>query len=323
MLKLNTEHKTFETLLQSEFKTENILERYDFQAAMVKSWETVKNELGLPTSYLIGQEINPHKSVGNSIDLLAFNPDDSSLIVIELKRDKNKLQLLQALSYASMVSKWDKEMLISEIQRPINPDSSELIDLINNNDLNSEVHIILVSELYDPEVIITAEWLTNNYGLNITAFSVSVHKMEEQIFVHFDQRLPLKELGDVYEERGRKSKLNSSKKSENWEDVLPKLKYKFAKRALDLCLKEKDGDPSRRRFVGFRSNFDGFTWISISFREKYLSIYIKGRPENAENFLKSKFTDSIEISHWQEGYSFKIDKEKQFEELAAWLKMRN
>lgn len=85
MLKLNPDKKTFETLIQSELRAENILERYDFQAAMVRSWETVKNEIGLPTSYLIGQEITPHKSVGNSIDLLAFNPDDSSLIVIELK----------------------------------------------------------------------------------------------------------------------------------------------------------------------------------------------------------------------------------------------
>jgi hypothetical protein len=320
MLKLNVSNKAFETLIQSGFKTENILERYDFQAAMVKSWEIVKNEIGLPTSYLIGEEINPHKSVGNSIDLLAFNPDDSSLVVIELKRDKNKLQLLQSLSYASMIAQWDKETLISKIQRPINPESSELVDLINNNELNNEVKIILISELFDPEVIITTDWL-NNYGLNITAFSVSVHKLEEQIFVSFEQRLPLKELADVYEERGRKANISRKKSSISWEEVLPKLKYKFAAKALELCRKEKEGEPSRRRFGNIRSNYDGFDWISINFREKYLNIYIKGEPENAKEFLKSKFSDSLEILQWQEGYSFKIDKEKQFDELAKWMKL--
>ena len=321
MLKLNVSNKAFETLIQSGFKTENILERYDFQAAMVKSWEIVKNEIGLPTSFLIGQEINPHKSVANSIDLLAFNPDDSSLVVIELKRDKNKLQLLQSLSYASMIAEWDKETLINEIQRPINPEASELIDLINNNELNNEVKIILVSELFEPEVIITTNWLNNNYGLNITAFSVSLYKLEEQIFVNFEQRLPLKELADVYEERGRKAKVSRTKSSVSWEEVLPKLKYKFAKRALDLCRIEKDGEPSRRRFGNIRSNYDGFDWISINFREKYLNIYIKGEPGNAKEFLKSKFSDPLEIFQWQEGYSFKIDKEKQFEELATWMKL--
>ena len=319
MLKMNLDEKTFETLIKSELRTENILERYDFQSAMIKSWETVKHKIGLPTSYLIGEEINPHKAVGNSIDLLAFNPDDSSLIVIELKRDKNKFHLLQALSYASMIAQWNKETLISEIQREINPDPNELVDLINNNDLNSDVKIILISESYDPEVIITAYWLNNSYGLDITAFAVSIHKLDGQIFVNFEQRLPLKELVDVYEERGRKARIKTSKPSETWEDVFPKLKYNFAAKALAFCRKEKEGDPSRRRFIAFRSNFQGFEVISINFRYKYLNIYIKGKPENAEELLKSKFSSEIEISSWQGGYSFNIANEKQFDELVEWL----
>ena len=98
MLKFNPHDKTFESLQLSELTAENILERYDFQSAIVRSWEIVKNKIWLPASYLIGQEISAHKSVGNAIDILAFNPDDSSLTVIELKRDRNKLHLLQALS---------------------------------------------------------------------------------------------------------------------------------------------------------------------------------------------------------------------------------
>ena len=85
-------------------------------------------------------------------------------------------------------------VLISQIQRKYNTDPEELIDLINDNDLNPEIKIILVSELYDPEVIITAEWLNDRYGLDITAFAVSLHKLNDQYFVNFEQRLPLKEL---------------------------------------------------------------------------------------------------------------------------------
>jgi hypothetical protein len=92
---------------------------------------------------------------------------------------------------------------------------------------------------------------------------------------------------------------------------------------VELCLKEKEGDPSRRRFVGLRSNYNGFDWITINFREKYLNIYIKGKPENAEQILQNKFSSKIEISTWAEGFSFKIDKEKQFNELVNWLKIGN
>jgi hypothetical protein len=320
MLKFNTNERTFESLQLSELKAENILERYDFQSAMVKSWETVKNKIGLPTSYLIGQEINPHESVGNAIDLLAFDPDDSSLIVIELKRDKNKLQLLQAISYAAMIATWDKEKLIAEIQRETNPEPSELIDLINSNELNTEIKIILVSEYYDPEVIITAEWLSRSYRMHITAFAVKLHKLEQEIFIDFEQRLPLKELADIYEKRSKRTKSTHTKNDITWEDVLPKLKYSFASKALSLCMREKEGEPSRRCFRAFRSNYDGFKF-SINFREKYLNIYLTGKPDNAEEVIKSKFSLPIEILPWQGGFSFNVENEQQFNDLTNWLKM--
>ncbi len=318
MLKFNAGEKTFESLQASELKTENILERYDFQSAMVKSWEIVKNKIGLPTSYLIGQEINPHESVGNAIDLLAFNSDDSSLTIIELKRDKNKLQLLQALSYAAMVATWDKEKLIAEIQRDINPEPGELIDFINNNELNAEVKIILISEYYDPEVIITAEWLNRNYEMNITAFAVKLHKLERQTFIDFEQRLPLKELADVYEKRGKRAKNAKVKSEVTWEDVLPKLKYSFAPKALNWCRKQKEGEASRRRFVGFRSS--EFEKMDINFREKYIRIYVSDKP-NAGETIKSKFSVPIEVSSGQGWSAFNIETEQQFNDLAKWLRM--
>jgi hypothetical protein len=319
MLKLNPEKRTFENLIQSELKAENLLERYDFQSAMIKSWETIKNEIGLPNSYLIGQEINPHKSVGNAIDLLAFNADDSSLVIIELKRDKNKLQLLQALSYAAMVAKWDKEVLIHSVQRDINPETTELIELIEDSELSDEVSIILISEYYDPEVIITAEWLTNNYGVDITAFAVRILKLENQIFVQFDQRLPLKELDDVYEKRGRR-KRNKTNSDLTWEDLLPKFKYSFASKALEYCRATNEGDPTRRRFGTFRKNHDGFDRISINFRGKYLNIYTRDDLQEGDSIIKSKFSNPMEILDWRNGHSFKIHTEKEFEELKKWLK---
>lgn len=319
MLRYNTKAKSFETLNKSELKSENILERYDFQKSIVNSWETVKNEIGLPNSYLIGQEIKPHASIGDSIDLLAFDPEDSTLIVIELKRDKNKYQLLQSLAYASMVSKWDREKLISEIQRDINPDPAELIDLITNNTLNENVRIILISESYDPAVIITSEWLINNYGVEITCFAVQVLKIEEQTFFHFEQRLPLKELNEVYEERSRKSKTNKNNETITWEDVLPKLTYPFAIKAIEFCKKFKEGDPSRRRFGNIKTYFDGFEWISVHVREKYLNIYIKGKFEGAENLLLDKMKHKVELSSWRDGFSFKIDKESDFNNFVDWI----
>lgn len=319
MLKFNTNSKTLENLQVSEMRNENILERYDFQSSIVNSWDVVRNKLGLPTSYLIGQEINPHESVGNAIDLLAFNPDDSTLIVIELKRDRNKLQLLQALSYAAMVATWDKDQLIAKIRRSINPDASELTDFINNNDLNSNVKIILVSESYDPEVIITAEWLRRNYGMDIVAFGVNVLKEGPELFLNLEQRLPLKELADAYERRGQRSRVVPSTLRITWDDQIPKLKYPFGVRAVRIFSDIKEGEPNRKRINGVHKQLDGFSGVDIQFPEKYLRVYVGGTPENAEEIIQSKFSTPVLITPANGYFGFNVETESQFDELLKWL----
>jgi hypothetical protein len=321
MLKYDVEKKALIQLEPTEMKEEEFRERYDLQEAIIKSWDVFKNEIGLPTAYLIGDEINPHESTQDSIDILAYDPDDSSLIVIELKRDKNKLQLLQALTYAAMVSKWDQERLISKIKTQYYESTDELTDIIKSNPLNATIKIILISEFYDPEVIITADWLSNSYDLDITAFSVRLHRIGDQIILSTEQRFPLKELDEVYDSRGKRRTQKKEHDDIDWDDIIPKLQYPFARKGIELCKKIKSGDASRRRFGNIRKNWDGLDWISINFREKYINVYIGGSIENMAELLQSKFSETIEISTWAGGVSFRVDTEKKFSDMVAWLKL--
>ena len=170
MLRFNKKNSSFSSAEKSSLKENKILERYDLQKAIVTSWEEFKNEIGLPSAFLIGQEITPDNSTQNSLDLLAYDAEESSLIVIELKREKNKLQLLQAISYAAMVSKWDKETIIQHINHQKVADYEELLGIVNSNELNTEIKIVLIAESFDPEVIVTADWLTA-FSLNIYAYA--------------------------------------------------------------------------------------------------------------------------------------------------------
>ncbi len=321
MLKFDDKKKQLVKLKATKLKAENILERYGLQEAIVASWELFRNEIGLPTAFLIGDEVSPHPSVQNSIDLLAYDPDDSSLIVIELKRDKHKLQLLQALSYAAMVNTWDSETLISKISQKCNPDSQELIDLIHDTEINSEVRVVLIAEGFDPEVIITSNWLSEGYSVDISAYAMGMHKTENDTFLTLEQRYPLKDLADTYDSRVKRKRGSSGKKDVTWDEVLPKLEYSFAERGIKLCTRIRTGDPSRRRFGSIRTNYDRFNWISINFRRKYVNVYLKGDFEGAENFLESKFSDPITVNTWRDGYTFLLYSESQFEDLVRWLRL--
>lgn len=321
MLKFDEKNKKFEKLSATELKAEGILERHGLQETIVASWELFRNEIGLPTAFLIGDEVSPHPSVQNSIDLLAYNPDDSSLIVIELKRDRNKLQLLQALSYAAMVNTWDSEMLVSKISHKCNPEPQELIDLIQDVELNNDVKVVLIAEGFDPEVIITADWLSDGYSVDISAYAINMHKAGDDTFLTLEQRYPLKDLADTYESRVKRKRSRSGKKDVTWDEVLPKLEYPFAEQGIRLCSGIRQGDPSRRRFGSIRSNYDGFNWISINFRRKYINVYLKGDFEGAEDFLGSKFTDPISVNTWRDGYAFLIHSKSQFDDLVSWLRL--
>jgi hypothetical protein len=321
MLKFLDSEKAFQRVQPTEMKSEGIVERYDLQKSIVNSWDLFKNEIGLPSAFLVGEEVRPHESTQNAIDLLAFDPDDSSLIVIELKRDRHKLHLLQSLSYAAMVFTWDTDTLMAQVQPHTNPDYQELLDLIKDNEINPEVKIILVAEYYDPEVILTADWLSTRYGVNISIFSVAMHRLGTEMFLTVEQRYPLKGLKDTYEERSQNKRSKKVLESVSWDEVLPKLDYSFAQRGIELCSKIKIGEPSRRRFGSIRSNFDGFTWISLNFRQKYINVYMRGDFEGAQDHLQSKFAEDVSIGTWKNGYSILITTEQAFEDLVRWLKL--
>ena len=314
MLKFNTDNSSFDSIEKSSLKESNILERYDLQKAIVSSWEEFKNELGFPSAFLIGQEITPDNSTQNNLDLLAYDADDSSLIVIELKRDKNKLQLLQAISYAAMVAKWDKETIVHHIKQQKVSDYEELLGIVDSNELNPDIKIILIAEGFDPEVIVTADWLTT-FSLNIYAYAVEMHQLSDEKFLTIDQRYPLKELSDVYESRKISRRSTNLKKDVSWEEVISACEYDFASRAINMCKKIKPGDPGRKRFIQIANKFQGFENITFFFRNKYVNVYLFGGNENLFEELISKISGDPKHGVWRDGFSLTIEKESQFKQL--------
>lgn len=318
-------NKKFMKVSGSDLKEQSILERFDLQETIKNSWDLFKKEIGIHDLFLIGDEVQPHSAVKNRIDLLAFDPNTSSPVVIELKRGRDKLQLLQAISYGSMVASWEAERFIEEARRSNSPDLSDIEALLNDLEVEPNTKLILLAESYDPEVIISADWLYQNYDLDITAFGIDVFvDKEEQIYFNINQKYPLPELHETYEERNRsnrKKKPVSDQSEVTWDEVAEKIEYKWGKKLIELCRQIKEGDPGRRRFGLLRTQFDNFNWISVHIRQKYANIYIKGKPEGAEELLQQKFREEVEIGKWRDGYSIIIDSESKYRDCIKWLQL--
>jgi len=311
MLVFDKKNKKLSKFDESNLNKENLLERSDLQKAIINSWDAFRNEIGFSSAILVGEEITPDNSTQDSLDILALDAEDSSLIVIELKRDRNKLHLLQAISYAAMILNSSKKELreISNKQKCF--EHEELTELLETTDISNDVKIILLAESYHPEVIITADWL-KSYGVSIYAFALDVHTDSKNTYFNLEQRYPLKELSEVYESR-KKSHTKSELKLLTWNDVVKTCEYDFAERAVAMCLKKQVGDPSRKRFIHVLRDFCGFDALTFFFRRKHVNIYlIRGSEESFEIIIRS-LSQNVQFGSWKNGFSIQINEERDFE----------
>jgi hypothetical protein len=317
MIEINKKDKNFSKIEDTTMKEQKIMERTDLQEYIVNSWDIFTNEIGLPNIYYIGKEIVPHDSVKDRIDILAFDPSDSNMVIIELKRDKEKAHLIQAISYAGMVNTWSLEDVYEKIQGK----DDEVKEYFRNNEFEFGIKIILIAEYFEPEIILAADWLKTEHNLNITAFKIQLHKFDQKILLEIDQKYPLKELSDAYETKKKKQaqiEINSNKRT--WDDIKSKIKYDFGKNVIEyLQNKYGQGDPGRARFVTTISR-EGINNLLFGFRYNYINIYTwTPNKDNSKETLKGIFGENFIINEWQEGLSFNISTEEEYNKLKNWF----
>lgn len=128
---------------------------------------------------VIGQEIEPSDFVNDRIDILAID-EKGSPVIIELKRAEQKLQLLQALSYAAMLADWNLDDFLTErmqfAKESVEEARLSISDHLAGVDikkLNQTQRVILLAEQFDYALLKTAEWLSEKYGVVIRCYRMA------------------------------------------------------------------------------------------------------------------------------------------------------
>jgi hypothetical protein len=243
MLRLDATTKALVPVSSTSLTQAKVLERVDLQAAITRSWEHFCSEIGYPELFFVGAEVNPHDSCANRIDLLALDRDGTP-VIIELKRHRDRLQLLQGISYAAMVARWDKQRFIREIEGHDDEESQELRSLLLEEDfVLSEPEIVLVAESFDPEVILSADWL-GRFEVPIYAFAMSAVEHKGDTLISFDQRFPLPGLDDLYVRRAQRTLTVDPTTS--WDEAMRTVQFSFARRAVETFRRHSEGSPNRR-----------------------------------------------------------------------------
>lgn len=293
MLRIDPETRTLTAAPIATMRGEEILERADFQAIVVNSWESFASELGFPNLRFIGQEIEPHESAANRLDLLALDEDEGKAVVIELKRDHHRLQLLQALSYAAMVSRWPTERYAEELGEAADDD---LMNSIENIEEGHSPRVVLIAESFDPEVILTADWLTRGHDVDIQCYSIKLHRLDSDRLISLQLDYPVRGLHDLYRARRSAPRRGPARRQQSWDQVKQWIDYEWGVPFIDWCLGIKQGDPNRRRFLSMLGTED---WGSmhLTFQKVKVRVVIYGRRDGDIERWRGELP-GVEITTW-------------------------
>lgn len=219
MLKINRDNQSFSVLDTPTLADVSITERYDLQEYICNSPDAFFKEIG-QEFFLIGKEISPSKNVPDRIDILAVDKEGTG-VIIELKRGNHKLHMMQAISYAGMISQWSSDDFL---QRLGGAQQEKLIEFleVDVEDINRRQRIILVAEAFDYALLIGAEWLTESHGVDVMCCRIAVAKdaATSTEYLVCSNIYPAPELVQEAVQRGRRTTGSETVKWADWDIAL-------------------------------------------------------------------------------------------------------
>ncbi len=298
MLRIDRQQQTFTLLTNPTLAEVAISERYDLQEFICNSPQPFFQELGLDL-FLIGKEIMPSKSVQDRIDLLAVDRE-GNCVILELKRGTNKLQLLQAVSYAGMLSLWTAEDILHLLDGPTRERLAEFLE-VDIDEINRAQRIVLIAEAYDYALLVGTEWLSKNYGVDVICCRVSLAKDPDSgnEYLVCSNVYPAPELFQEAAPRGRRTTGVSQVKWTDWDAALAEVSNPAVIAFYRQQLSDGRECYLRRRILHFR--IDGKRRWFVAARRDGCYVWQQGRFDGDLEFWRAGVSDPSSVKPVKHG----------------------
>ena len=277
---------------------------------------------------IIQKEFSGFNDTKERLDLLALDKQ-GNLVVIENKLDDTgrdvTWQVLKYASYCSTLSKKDIKNIYQDfLDKGSNNDSAEdkLVEFFNDNEyeelqLNKgqTQRIIMVAGNFRKEVTSTVLWLMN-YKLRIQCFKVTPYALDDQLFLDFEQIIPMKDTEDYIISMADKTQEDIDTQEELKNRHL--LRIDFWKELLSRINNNAETNlfqnisPSKDSWISAGSGMSGVGFNFVVGRN-YARAEVYMSRSNAE---ENKFI-------YDELHKLKDDIEADFEESLEWERLDN
>jgi hypothetical protein len=315
MLKISTDRATLTKLKEKSLSEGGMLERSGLQKLIKNNPEAFFAEID-EHLLLCGEEVRPSEIVDDRIDLLAVDEEGAS-VIIELKRGSHKLQLLQAISYAGMISSWTSDQFVQQLSihlgAPIDEARTKLTDhALQTVELNKKQRIILISEAFDPALLIGIEWLSEKFTVDIRCFRVSLADDAGSEYLSCVCIFPPSETLEFAEER-RRARSGEAGVWSDWEAALSNVENgelaAFVQEELDK------GRENRLRDRGIMFRVNGTRRWEVFLRSKFGYVWQTGRFPEDEAQLRAFLSqpDLVTVTKGGSCLSFRLISNSDFD----------
>lgn len=202
---------------QTSFKKENQTERQNLQEWIANASNEILKDIFNEELLIIQKEFSGFSDTNERLDLLAIDKQ-RRLVVIENKTDDSgkdvTWQAIKYASYCSTLSTQDIKNIFAQYKfRGNTQDATDAIKDFLGSDTGDEFElnidensprIFLVAANFRKEVTSSVLWLSK-FRLNIKCFKVSLFEHNKQVFIDFDQIIPIKDAEEYTIRMAKKS----------------------------------------------------------------------------------------------------------------------
>jgi hypothetical protein len=304
MLRIDRNDHKLTRLGIPSFQEAGLAERYDLQKMICSSpsafFEEVKEHL-----LLIGEEVQPSSLVGDRIDLLAIDKA-GQIVIIELKRGREKLQMLQAISYAAMIADWPVTDIIrryAEFSRTSFEEATqaieEFLDEGTTECLNRTQRVVLCAEEFDYALLMSAKWLSEKYKVGVRCYRLALAADQQTEYLACSRIFPPPELEDHARRVRMQPAGTSVEEQKTWEGVLAQMTnpdfVEFFRQQLAAGCHNKIYHQQIFFYLGTTCAF------SVNARKNYARVVQKRRFDDDIEFWKQKLSDQEEVTPIKDG----------------------
>ncbi len=307
MLRLDRAQHALRRLEPKPLKSAGVLERADLQRMIVNAFSPFCDEIGEKLT-LLGEEISPTDVVDDRIDILALDTQ-GAVVVVELKRGVDKLHLLQALSYAAMISEWEKDRITAQrAQFKHGPEGEaeeeieEFLD-VDISALNERQRVLLIAEEYDYQVLATAKWLAERHDVDVACWQMEFADDAGAEYLSFSCVYPPTELAVAARVRGGRREQKPMRFT-NWEAALDVVKNPAVVAFYKERLAEKSENRLRRRTLRF--NIKGKHRFNMHARTKHAYVWQRGRFDGDVQYWRERLGDDARIDPVADGRALRM-----------------